>query len=150
LFFVPQNFNKQFQACYLGFSWQGVFMLPRYKDIADLVKKGATVEAQEKIMELREAALELQEENLELKEQLNAIEKLLLDKSHLEYKAPFYWKISGDEKDGPFCQQCYDNSDKQIRLQVDNNDKWGCRTCKQHYRGPNYRNPNLKMPIRRV
>lgn len=34
-------------------------MLPKYKDITELIKKGATVEALEKIMELREAALEL-------------------------------------------------------------------------------------------
>lgn len=41
--------------------------LPGYKDIIDLLKKGATIEAQEKIMELREAALQLQDENINLK-----------------------------------------------------------------------------------
>lgn len=44
--------------------------LPSYKDIAELIKKGATIEAQEKIMELRESALELQEENINLKNQV--------------------------------------------------------------------------------
>lgn len=44
--------------------------LPSYKDIVDLLKKGATIEAQEKIMELRESALELQEENINLKNQV--------------------------------------------------------------------------------
>lgn len=44
--------------------------LPNYKDIVDLLKKGATIEAQEKIMELRESALKLQEENIQLKNQL--------------------------------------------------------------------------------
>lgn len=44
--------------------------LPRYKDIVDLLKKGATIEAQEKIMELREATLDLQEENISLKNQI--------------------------------------------------------------------------------
>lgn len=44
--------------------------LPSYKDIVDLLKKGATIEAQEKIMELRESALELQEENINLKHQV--------------------------------------------------------------------------------
>jgi len=44
--------------------------LPNYKDIVELLKKGATIEAQEKIMELREAALELQEENISLKNQV--------------------------------------------------------------------------------
>ena len=32
--------------------------LPRYKDIVDLIKQGATDEAQEQILVLREAALE--------------------------------------------------------------------------------------------
>jgi uncharacterized protein with PIN domain len=44
--------------------------LPNYKDIVELLKKGATIEAQEKIMELREAALALQEENINLKNQV--------------------------------------------------------------------------------
>ena len=44
--------------------------LPKYKDIIELIKKGATIEAQEKIMELRESALELQEENINLKNQV--------------------------------------------------------------------------------
>ena len=41
--------------------------IPSYKEIADLFKKGATLEAQEKIMELREAALACREENISLK-----------------------------------------------------------------------------------
>ena len=44
--------------------------LPNYKDIVELLKKGATIEAQEKIMELREAALTIQEENIYLKNQV--------------------------------------------------------------------------------
>jgi hypothetical protein len=40
------------------------------KDIIELVKKGATIEDQEKIMELREAALELQEDNISLRNQV--------------------------------------------------------------------------------
>ena len=47
-------------------------MLPKYKDIVDLIKKGATVEAQEKIMELREAAVNLQDEVHELREKIRS------------------------------------------------------------------------------
>jgi hypothetical protein len=49
--------------------------IPRYKDIVELMKKGATLEAQEKIMELREAALDLQEENINLKNKVLEIEE---------------------------------------------------------------------------
>ncbi|EHZ2647925.1 TPA: hypothetical protein ACN343_004164 [Vibrio parahaemolyticus] len=116
-------------------------MLPRYKDIAELVKKGATVEAQEKIMELREGALELQEENLTLKERVAELEKKLANKSSLRYEAPFYWKAKDNDKDGPYCQQCQDNNNKQIRLQTSGNDFWKCFTCKETYCGPNYKEP---------
>ena len=50
-------------------------LLPNYKDIVDLIKKGSTIEAQEKIMELREGALGLQEENLELKAKIKDLEE---------------------------------------------------------------------------
>lgn len=49
--------------------------LPSYKSIIDLIKKGATIEAQEKIMELREAAVELQAENINLKHQVLELQK---------------------------------------------------------------------------
>jgi len=49
-------------------------MLPRYKDIVELLKKGSTLEAQEQIMSLREGALELQEENQELKSKMSELE----------------------------------------------------------------------------
>ncbi len=44
--------------------------LPNYKDIIELIKAGATIEAQERIMELRQAALDLQEENIQLRNQV--------------------------------------------------------------------------------
>jgi hypothetical protein len=127
----------------VGVNWQGISMLPRYKEITELLKKGATVEAQEKIMELREAALELQEENLELRAKVTSLEKSLAEKNSLKYEAPFYWNVIDDKKDGPYCQQCNDNSNKQIRLQDNGDDYWQCLSCKQGYCGPNY-NPDNK------
>ena len=52
-------------------------MLPRYKDIVELLKKGSTIEAQEQIMSLREGALELQEENQEFKNKIQKLEEKL-------------------------------------------------------------------------
>jgi cell division septum initiation protein DivIVA len=52
-------------------------LLPNYKDIIDLLKKGASIEAQEKIMELREGAIALQEENSKLKERIKELESEL-------------------------------------------------------------------------
>ncbi|MEX2409924.1 MAG: hypothetical protein WD607_00905 [Candidatus Paceibacterota bacterium] len=44
--------------------------IPSYKSIVELLKKGATIEAQEQIMQLREAAIQLQEENINLKNKI--------------------------------------------------------------------------------
>lgn len=49
--------------------------LPSYKEILELIKTGATIEAQEKIMELRQSALALQEENIELRNQVIALQE---------------------------------------------------------------------------
>lgn len=51
--------------------------LPNYKEIMSLIKKGATLEAQEKIVELRETALDLQDQNLNLREQIIDLNKQL-------------------------------------------------------------------------
>jgi hypothetical protein len=44
--------------------------LPSYKEIIELVKVGATIEAQERIMQLRQAALDSQEENIALRNEI--------------------------------------------------------------------------------
>ncbi|WP_155996753.1 hypothetical protein [Thioalkalivibrio sp. ALMg11] len=52
-------------------------MLPNYSEIIELLKKGATIEAQEKVMALREGALELQEQNISLRERIRDLEARL-------------------------------------------------------------------------
>jgi DNA-binding transcriptional MerR regulator len=93
--------------------------VPNIQEIMDLIKKGLTLEAQEKIMELREKDLELQEENLQLKEQLKTLEQQLEIKGKLVFKDGQYWlKIEGKEElDGPFCQRCWDVDGKLVRTQ---------------------------------
>lgn len=114
-------------------------MLPKYSDIVDLIKKGATVEAQEKIMELREGALELQEENFALKSKIKELEIKLDIEQHMEYQANVYWRWIEDEagdytvKDGPFCQRCYDADKKLIRLYDLKNGQWVCKHCNQAF-----------------
>ena len=66
-------------------------LLPNYKEIVELMKKGSTLEAQEKIMELREGALELQENNMVLTERIKELETQLKIKSNVVWKEPLYW-----------------------------------------------------------
>lgn len=103
--------------------------LPSYKDIVDLIKKGATVEAQEKIMALREGAIELQEENLGLRERVKALEESSRIRGQMRFDGAAYWLEGGNAKEGPFCQHCYDTTEKLVRLQ-DWGESWNCFACK--------------------
>ncbi len=86
--------------------------------ITELIKKGANLEAEQKLVELREAVLELQTENLELREKINELEQQLSIRESLIYEGVCYWKVSRDgERDGPYCQVCYDSEANLIRLQ---------------------------------
>lgn len=117
--------------------------MPSYKEIVDLIKKGADLEAQEKIMELREDALAFQEENLELRRQIADMEKhigeleedLSLQKD-VKFEGGVYWHMDGDQKEGPFCQRCLDVDNKMVRLQaltVSSEHQWRCYECKRAY-----------------
>src|SRR2546428_2974752 len=90
--------------------------LPSYNQIAELIKKGATLEAQERIMELRAAALSLEEENLRLSKEvqdanqkISELEQKLADRTKLRHVPPVYY-ADGDEV--PFCPVCFEKDDK--------------------------------------
>jgi ribosomal protein L37AE/L43A len=100
--------------------------------LAELISTLADAKMQ--IVETRDLLQKKEQECKKLQEKLNL-------KDNLKYEQPFYWKINGDEKDGPFCQKCYDSNNRLIRLQGGGNDKWQCYECKIYFYGPNYRKP---------
>ncbi len=123
-------------------------MLPRYKDIVELLKKGSTLEAQEQIMSLREGALELQEENHELKSKVRELESKLKEVDDWSNKKEKYALVnpwggaaqvyamlkehSGGEAPHYLCSNCFHNKNKVI-LNPGKKDRWVimvCPTCK--------------------
>ena len=128
-------------------------ILPEYNDIVELIKKGATLEAQEKILELRAEAVRLQGENIDLKEQIKNLENALSVKERLTYEAPYYWLETEEGKDGPYCQHCHDKHKKLIRLQASvrgTKGKWMCEACQKPFYDKDYNPPKLaaKAPSR--
>jgi ribosomal protein L37AE/L43A len=113
-------------------------IFPKYSEIIELLKKGATVEAQQKITELRELTIELQEENITLKQEISKLQNQLTRQKSLEWEQPYYWLIEDEKKDGPFCQHCYDTNKKIVRLQG-NGGWWECKACKNDYTDKNYK-----------
>jgi ribosomal protein L37AE/L43A len=117
-------------------------MLPNYKDIVELLKQGFSVEAQEKILELREGAMALQEENIELRQKVKALEDQLAVRAKMQWEAPHYWVHGeGKERDGPYCQACYDKDAKLIRLQNLRRGKWHCQVCSKTFYDSTYHPP---------
>jgi hypothetical protein len=117
--------------------WRGGKMplLPNYKEIVDLLKKGATIEAQEKIMELREGALALQEENLQLKARVTQLENEQNVGRNLSFDGAVYWLNSEHgAKEGPMCPRCHDVHRRLMRLHRSESfggrRVWYCHECK--------------------
>ncbi len=109
-------------------------MIPNFKEIIDLVKKGATIEAQEKIMELREATIKLQQENSELLEKVKVLEKIIDKKLSMKFESPFYY-ANGDNV--PHCPRCWEVNHKAIHYPAPFN----------NVDGPNYTCPQCKTVI---
>jgi len=114
--------------------------LPNYQDIVALIKKGATIEAQEQFMQLREAALEFQNENLSLKSTVKDLKETLALRDSLEYQKPYY--VSKQKRDEKFCQRCFDANGKAIRLQELETGYWRCMECKNDFMDANYKDPS--------
>lgn len=116
-------------------------VIPDFTTTFDILKKGATLEAQEMIMNLREKFQKLREENFDLREENQKLRNQLISQMTLVYEAPYYWRNEGERKDGPFCQQCYDSAKEQIRLQHHDGygeGAWECKNCKSDFKDKNY------------
>ncbi|MET2849019.1 hypothetical protein ABXV23_20005 [Vibrio owensii] len=109
-------------------------------DIAKLIKdSGSTLEqaefklqTAELISALADAKVEAADLQLELvsrNQKIQELEELLVQRESVIWEKPYYFTENEKGKDGPFCAQCYDNSDKLIRLQGGDRGIWGCHTC---------------------
>jgi regulator of replication initiation timing len=111
--------------------------LPSYSQIVELIKKGATIEAQEQIMKLREAALELQEENLTLREENKRLREEKELATNLEFEGGLYWLRKDNNRTGSFCAACYDEHHRLSRLHDGRNyiggSRWICVVCSRPY-----------------
>ena len=99
---------------------------------------GNTLEAQEAVLKYREEILKVTEENLELKKELADLKKQLAIEHELVYIGEVYYRIkNGDQKEGPYCQRCFDVDGKLVRLTTYTSSgiqKYACNQCHNGYR----------------
>ena len=107
--------------------------LPSYSQIAELIKKGATLEAQEQIMSCAKPPLNYQEESLALREENKNLRAEKEIAENLEFVDHVYWLRKGDERTGPFCSCCYDEHRRLSRLhegrRYNIQTRWICLVC---------------------
>lgn len=117
-------------------------------DIAKIIKEwDLSLEKAESKLKLAELISALADAKIEVTE----IQQVLLDKdaelrslkiqlevkSKLKWEKPYYWLQEDSEKDGPFCQHCYDKNQELIRLQG-RGGFWECKACKSSYTDSSY------------
>jgi multidrug efflux pump subunit AcrA (membrane-fusion protein) len=118
-------------------------------DIAKLIKdSGTSLEQAEVKLQIAELISSLADIKMELadvqtilveKDQnILELEKQLNTKKSVVWSKPYYFVENGEEKDGPYCQQCYDTDNKLIRLQGGGTKFWNCLTCKSHFKDANF------------
>lgn len=109
-----------------------------------------TAELKLKVAELIEALAEAKMSVVNVREQLEAkeeeIQRLIKTKEiqgTIKYESPYYWiSGSGSDRDGPFCQKCYDTEQALIRLQNNGSQgHWKCLACGSAVKDSTYRSP---------
>ncbi|MCI5166241.1 MAG: hypothetical protein D3903_09140 [Candidatus Electrothrix sp. GM3_4] len=129
-------------------------------DIAKMIKdSSSSLEAAEIKYKLAELIGSLGDTKLEManiKElvlekdiEIKKLEKKISLKANVKWEDPYYFVISEtDDKDGPYCQKCYDSNNKLIRLQSPNkNGYWTCNECESNYQDGSYKSPYADIAV---
>ena len=108
-------------------------IIENVKDILKLIKQYDDADIYQKVVDLRDEIFKLREDNLSLKETIQSLIQEQSNSEKMVFEAPLYWKVDSDKKEGPYCQKCYDDDKKLIRLQDLKNGYWECCVCKNYF-----------------
>ena len=85
------------------------------------------------LADLKSELAEIQQQVIDRDEKIKQLEETLQTKRDLEWERPYYWLQKEGNKEGPFCQCCYDQEKKLIRLQGHQGGHWMCKVCNNSY-----------------
>lgn len=88
----------------------------KFKVIHNLFLRGKTEEACIQLRELQKRYVDLCEENAVLKANAREYEDILFLARNLIFDGTFYWLITGNIKQGPFCPNCYTRDGQLVRI----------------------------------
>jgi len=104
----------------------------RFKTVSDLFMQGKTEEARLELAELQRRYVALCDENTTLKMQIQEYEDILYLARNLIQSGGFYWLITGNIKQGPFCPGCYDRDGLLMRLSGEPGERF-CPACRENF-----------------
>jgi len=123
-------------------------------DIAKLIKNSeVSLEAAEVKLKLADLIDNLADAKVEIAKfkeilserdaEIRRLKKQIEKDGNMVYEEPYYFLVKDNgEKDGPYCQKCYDSNKKLIRLQSPGkNGCWQCNECSIDYIDSTYNPP---------
>lgn len=100
-------------------------------------------ELMEKLADAKVHVATVQADSVEKDQLIAELRAQLALASEMVFEHPFYYRVTDDKRDGPFCQRCFDADRKAVRL-IENrasSDDWICHACEAEYFGPAYQRP---------
>lgn len=74
-------------------------------------------------------AADIQQMLVERDDRIRALEREAKIRADLKWREPCYWLSNAEGQEEPYCQHCYDGSQKLVRLHSDNAGAYQCRVC---------------------
>ena len=105
----------------------------RFKEIHDLYAMGHISEARNQMSDMQAHYINLCDENAALRAQIQGYEDILHLSRSLVFDGIFYWLITGNIKQGPFCPTCYNRDGLLLRLSDDGYVRH-CLTCGSRFK----------------
>ena len=97
------------------------------KFAAEIFRKAGKIEEYQKIIDLMNDSFKNKEKIEELKNENKELQEKLRFKGDLNFKKNAYWKKSN--KDGPYCQACWDDKNKLVRILAVHGTHYKCNVC---------------------
>lgn len=103
------------------------------KDLWNVFNEAGKIEEYQKILNLIDDQFRMREQIDNFKKEITTLRSRLEIKESLEFKNNAYYLKNGD---GPFCQACWDNNEKLIRIikYPFDKDSYDCKVCKNSIR----------------
>lgn len=131
-------------------------------DIVQILKASTTslkdAEAKFKLAELLSALADAKVELAQVQETIVQKDRMIRElndqlafKANMKFDAPYYWNVAeGGDRDGPFCQPCWDEKKLAVRLYGGASDDghWVCKVCNKQFRDSSYVPPDRPAPRR--